>query len=217
MAEHETLLTGVWETGIASTSLAPALLPRVRKEYDFLKPITVHSDCTKRELMKFVTDGRTWTSKTISEIERKEKGIVYAALRTVIDAGWTEFLDRHPNIQNLTYEEIVDLMLKHFLEKNPLVSQRIKAMKITKSKEESISDLMHRIYDSYISAELDKCPVETFVLLHLLTLLPSDPLSEKVKNWLVEAMRVEPNIKSLEKASAYIQKQESDSIASKGA
>ena len=70
MHEHETILTGVWETGTASTSVAPALLPRVRKEYDFLKPLTVHSDCTKRELIKFITDGRTWTSKTFSEIER---------------------------------------------------------------------------------------------------------------------------------------------------
>ena len=52
------------------------------------------------------------------------------------------------------------------------------------------------------------------MLLHLLTLLPSDPLSEKT--WLVEAMRVEPNIETLEKAPAYIQQQESDSIASKG-
>ena len=64
------------------------------------------------------------------------RGIVYTALRTVIDAGLTEFLDRHPNIQNLSYEQIVDLMLKHFLEKNPLVSQRIRALKITKGKEE---------------------------------------------------------------------------------
>ena len=102
MIEHEALLTGVWKTGTASTSVVPALLPRVRKEYDFLKPNMVHSDCTKRALLKFVTDGRTWTSKTISEIERKEEGIVYTALRTVIDAGWTEFLDRHPNIQNLS-------------------------------------------------------------------------------------------------------------------
>ena len=90
-------------------------------------------------------------------------------------------------------------MLKHYLEKNPLVSQRIRAMKITKGKEESISDVMHCINDDYILAELDKCPVETFMLLHLLTLLPSDPLSEKVKTWLVEAMRVEPNIKSWRK------------------
>ena len=82
--------------------------PRIRKEYDFLKPLTVHSDCTKRELIKFITDGRTWTSKTISEIEMKEKGIVYAALRTVIDDGWTEFLDINPKIQDFTYEEIVD-------------------------------------------------------------------------------------------------------------
>ena len=53
------------------------------------------------------------------------------------------------------------------------------------------------------------------MLLHLLTLLPSDPLSEKVKNWLVESMRVEPNIKSHDKAAAYIQAQESDNIATK--
>ena len=61
-------------------------------------------------------------------------------------------------------------MKKHYLEKNPLVSQRNRALKITKSKDESISDL-----------------------------------SEKVINWLVEAMRVEPNIKSLDQASVYIQ------------
>ena len=69
-------------------------------------------------------------------------------------------------------------------------------MKIRKEKEENISDIMHRINESYLSAELDKFPVETLVLLHLLTLLPSDPLSERIKAWLVEAMRVEPNIKS---------------------
>ena len=56
MIEHEALLTGVWKTGTASTSVAPALLPRVRKEYDFHKPLTVRSDCTKRELIKFITD-----------------------------------------------------------------------------------------------------------------------------------------------------------------
>ena len=54
------------------------------------------------------------------------------------------------------------------------------------------------------------------MLLRLLTLLPSDPLSEKVKSWSVESMIVEPNVKSLDKASVYIQQQESDSIASKG-
>ena len=55
---------------------------------------------------------------------------MYAALRTLMDANWTEFLDRHPNIQSLTFDQIVDLMEKHFLEKNPLVSQRIRALKM---------------------------------------------------------------------------------------
>ena len=61
-------------------------------------------------------------------------------------------------------------MLAHFLEKHPLVTQRIGAMRITKEKDETISYCMHRIYDSYLSAELDKCPLETLVLLNLLIL-----------------------------------------------
>ena len=95
------------------------------------------------------------------------------------------------------------------------MTQKIRALKIKKAKDESISDLLIRIHDQYVAAELDKCPVQSFVLLHLLTLLPNDPLSEKVKNWPVEAMRVEPNIKSQEQATVYIQQQESDSIAKK--
>ena len=34
---------------------------------------------------------------------------LFMDLRTVIDAGWTEALDRNPKIQELTYEDIVDL------------------------------------------------------------------------------------------------------------
>ena len=79
--------------------------------------------------------------------------------------------------------------------------QRIESLRITKEKDETISDCMHRIYDSYLSAELDKAPLETLVLLHLLILLPSDPLSEKVKSWLLEKMRLEPNIKSLDQVA----------------
>ena len=172
-------------------------------------------DCSKRELQKFITDARTWIEKTISESERTEAGIIFAAIRTVLDADWTDFLDRHPEIKSLQYDKVAELLNKHFLEKNPLVTQRIRALKITKAKDESISDLLIRIHDQYVAAELDKCPIQSFVLLHLLTLLPADPLSEKVKNWLVEAMRVEPNIKSLEQATVYIQQQESDCIAKK--
>ena len=80
----------------------------------------VHEDCTKCELTKFITDSRIWMNKTISEEERKEIGIVYAALRSVMDSGWTETLDRNPKIQEMSFEKIVKLMLSHFVEKHPL-------------------------------------------------------------------------------------------------
>ena len=85
----------------------------------------------------------------------------------MIDSGWTEALDRNPKIQEMSFEEIIKLMLSHFLEKHPLGIQRIGSLRITKEKDETISDCMHRIYDSYLSAELDKAPLETLVLLHL--------------------------------------------------
>ena len=67
----------------------------------------------------------------------------------------------------------------------------------------------------YLSADLGNAPLETLVLFHLLILLPSDTLSEKIKSWLVEKMRSQPNIKSLEEVSAYIQSEESYFIARK--
>ena len=75
---------------------------------------------------------------------------------------------------------------------------------------------MRRIYGAYLSAELDKAPLETLALLHLLILLPSDPLSEKIKAWLVEKMRLNPNIDNLNEVGAYILSQESDHISRKG-
>ena len=60
-------------------------------------------------------------NKTISEEERKEIGIVYVALRSVMDSGWTEKLDRSPKIEKMSFEDIVKLMLSHFVEKHPLV------------------------------------------------------------------------------------------------
>ena len=64
-------------------------------------------------------------NKTISEEERKEIG-------NVMDSGWTKTLYRNPNIEKMSFEEIVNLMLSHFLEKHPLVVQRIGSLRITK-------------------------------------------------------------------------------------
>ena len=76
-------------------------------------------------------------------------------------------------------------------------------MKIFKAKEESVSDCMRRIYDSYLST------------VHLITLLPSDPLYQKIKIYLIEKMRLTPNINNLDENLAYICSQEADDIARK--
>ena len=141
--------------------------------------------------------------------------MVYASLRSVLDSGWTQTLSRTPNIEKMSYEDIVKVMLNVFLEKHPLVVQIINSLSITKEKDKRFSKCMQRIYNGYLSAELDKAPLETLVLLHLLILLPSDPLSEKVKSWLIEKMRLDPNISSLDEVGAYIQSQQSDNVACK--
>ena len=62
-------------------------------------------------------------NKTITEEDKKEVGMVYAALRGVLDSGWTQTLDRTPIIEKMSYENIAKVMLAVFLEKHPLVVQ----------------------------------------------------------------------------------------------
>ena len=52
-------------------------------------------------------------------------------------------------------------------------------------------------------------------LLHLVTLLPSDPLSDRIKAHLVEKMRLQPSITLLEDITTYILSQEADDVAKK--
>ena len=96
----------------------------------------------------------------------------------VIDPECDQILSRAPKIDEKNFEEIVGLMDASFLERNPLIVQRLSSLRIFKAKEESVSNCMRRIHDSYLSAQLDNAPVKTRALLHLITLLPSDPLSE---------------------------------------
>ena len=110
--QHESLLDGVGEPGSVTTSTALSL-PRSRKEYEYLKPVSLNIDCNKRELQKFITDARIWIEKILSEAERSESGMVFAALRSVLDADWSDFLDRHPEIKTLNYDQVAELLSKH--------------------------------------------------------------------------------------------------------
>ena len=130
----------------------------------------------------------------------------------MLDEEWTEVLNRN-NIANKQFDEIYKIMDRIYLEKNPLIVQRLNARRIHKQKEETVSDCLRRIYDSYQSAELKDCPLETLSLLHLVTELPSDTLSDKIKTYLVEKMRIQPNISSLEEVTTYILSIEADDVA----
>ena len=69
----------------------------------------------------------------------------YAA-KNVIDQEWEEIPSRNVTISEKDFDEISELMEASCLERNPLIIQRLKA------KEESTSDCMRRICDSYLSA-----------------------------------------------------------------
>ena len=49
-------------------------------------------------------------------------------------------------------------------------------------------------------------------LLYLVTLLPYDSLAEKIKAYFVEKMRLQPNITSLDKITAFILSREADEL-----
>ena len=72
---------------------------------------------------------------------RKEAGIVNAVLRPVIDSGLTEARDRNPKIQDMPFEDIMKLMLSHYLEKHPLVMQRIGSLRIEDNQGERLDDI----------------------------------------------------------------------------
>ena len=116
----------------------------------------------------------------MTEEEKKDKRMVWALIKNVIDPDWDQIL-RFPKIAEKSFEEIPGLMDVSYLERNPLVLQIITSLRTLKAIEESVSDCMRRIYDAYLPAELDNVPVETRALLHPLILLPADPLSEKKK------------------------------------
>ena len=177
-------------------SLPPptTMVTHQRKYYSYLKPAILSSDCTRRELSKFSSECNIWLEKSLSADDRSDTRLVWASVRAVIDDEWTEVLSRDENIANKELEEIHRMMDRIFLEKNPLIVQRLSALRIQKLKEEPVSECLRKIFDAYQSAELKNCPLETMALLHLVTLLPADPLSDRIKAHLVEKMRIQPNL-----------------------
>ena len=115
-------------------------------------------------------DCQIWLEKSLSVEDRADPRLVWASVRAVLDDDWTEVLSRDDKIATKQFDEIHKMMDKIFLERNPLIVQHLAARRITKQKEETVSECLRRIFDAYKSAELKNCPLETMALLHPATL-----------------------------------------------
>ena len=94
-------------------------------EYGFLKPSMIHGGCTKKELLKSIGEGKIWLEKSITEEEKKDKRMVWALIKNVLDPEGDQILSRVPKIDEKNFEEIAGLMDTSCLERNPLIVQRL--------------------------------------------------------------------------------------------
>ena len=88
-----------------------------RKDYSYLKPTTLSSDCTRRELSKFFSECSIWLEKSLTPEDRADTRLVWASVRAVLDGEWTEVLSRDEHIATRTLETIHKMMDKIFLKK----------------------------------------------------------------------------------------------------
>ena len=95
------------------------------------------AECTKRELNKFGTECIIWLEKTLSEEDRRDKRLIYASIKSVIDPEWDEIISRNTSIQEKDFDQIFALMQQSYLDRNPLIIQTLTALRITRAKEES--------------------------------------------------------------------------------
>ena len=185
--------------------------PKHRIDFSYLRPDTLSIECNSKELIKFKDDFSIWIEKSLGSIQ--DAKLVWVSLRSVVDKDWAEILARDAKIAERKLEYIFTSMDKTFLERNPIISRRLAAIRISKAKEEQISDLLHRLVEAYRSAQLDVAPLETRCLLHLVTLLPHDPISDRVRDFLIEKMRITPNIDLLDETFTFVYNLEGDDIA----
>ena len=46
-------------------TVATTVVAHTRKKYGYLKPSMIHGDCTKKELVKFIGEGKIWLEKSM--------------------------------------------------------------------------------------------------------------------------------------------------------
>ena len=79
---------------------------------------TIHGDCSKKELLKFIPDCKMWLEKSLTEEDKKDNRIIWSSIKIFIDPAWDEILSKHVKIDEKDFDEISKLMELIFLEQN---------------------------------------------------------------------------------------------------
>ena len=85
--------------------------------------------------------------KSLSVEDMADSRLVWASIRAVIDDEWNAILSQDQKISEKGFDDIYKIMDKIYLEKNPLIVQRLEE-RILKQKEELVSDCLRRILDA---------------------------------------------------------------------
>ena len=90
------LLSCLFSSETARPDPVPAptttMLSHQRKDYGYLKPGILSSECTRRELSKFSAECQIWLEKSLPAEDRADTRLVWASIRAVLDDEWTQVL-----------------------------------------------------------------------------------------------------------------------------
>lgn len=196
----------------SSRAVSPHLKRSHFNEFFHLKPDHLSVECSVKEYNKWKTGIKEWSEHAFPSADQK---MVWVNFKSCIDMTWLEVLQRTPGVEALPMTEVFALMEAHLLQVHPLITRRLATLRIQKPKEESISEHLHRLVVEYGDSQLDDAPVQTRILLHLIRQLGTSPTEEKVKAFLIESMRVQPDITDLAATFTYINNVEGDEAARK--
>ena len=196
----------------SSRAVSPHLKRNHYNEFFHLKPDHLSVECSVKEYTKWKTGIKEWSEHAFPSADQK---MIWVNLKSCIDVTWLQVLQRTPGVEALSMTEIFALMEAYLLQVHPLITRRLATLRILKPKEESISEHLHRLVVEYGDSQLDDAPVQTRILLHLIGQLGSSQLEEKVKAFLIESMRVQPDITDLAATFTYINNVEGDEAARK--
>ena len=181
------------------------------QDFSHLKPQTLSSDCSVREYEKWRSMMEEWFEHGFSR--DGDKKLMWVSLKACIDSTWLEILERKADIATSEMTEVFKCMEAYLLQMHPLITRRLETLRIMKPKEEPTSELLNRLMVSYHSSQLATPPVQTRCLLHCIGLLNTTPVDEKIKTYLIEKMRIDPDIDDLGPIFSYITNLEGDEIA----